>query len=84
MIISLPDGTEVDTERDLSATERHVLQKLLNWRDLSTSLAMFREKKAKALAAGWNQSGPLRPGPKLTRVIALLERQLHERLKDQV
>ena len=82
MIIETPDGRRVDTAKDLSAAERHVLQKLLAWRDLATSVQQLREKTADALARGWDASGPVRPSRALSTVIEELERQLTLRLRE--
>lgn len=81
MKITTRDGREYDTDRDLSAEERHILQKLMNWRDLATSLEQYAAKREQALAAGWNGSGPVTPGPALAALLGLLEAQLRERLR---
>ena len=59
MIIMTSSGRSFDTQKDLAAPERHVLQKLFAWQDMSTSLEQFKEKKAEALQKGWNNSGPI-------------------------
>ena len=83
MIITTRDGREYDTDRELTAEERHVVQKLMNWRDLAESEAQFADKRAQALAAGWNGSGPVSPGPALAAILGLLEDQLRARLRGQ-
>lgn len=63
-------GETFDTDKDFSAAERHVLQKLLLWKDLAASVAEFREKKREALQKGWGDSGPIpesRPMRSLTQ-----------------
>jgi hypothetical protein len=80
MQITTRDGRTYDTERDLSAAERHVLQKILNWRDLATSVEQFHDARDRALAAGWDGSGPIRPGPALEKLVAHFEAQLRRRL----
>lgn len=83
MIITTRDGREYDTDRELTAAERHVVQKLMNWRDLAKSEAQFADKRAQALAAGWNGSGPVSPGPALAAILGLLEDQLRARLRGE-
>ena len=83
MIITTRDGRQYDTDRELTAEERHVVQKLMNWRDLAESEAQFADKRAQALAAGWNGSGPVSPGPALAAILGLLEDQLRARLRGQ-
>lgn len=81
MIIQSRNGQKVDTAR-LSPEERHVIQKLLAWQSLAGSLAFFREKTAAALAAGWNDSGPVSRTRALDLVIEALEQALVRRLKE--
>ena len=83
MIIQIDGGAEVDTDRDLSAEERHVLQKLFGWKTIVDSVAQFRQKTASALSVGWNNSGPIRETKVLTRVIGQLEKDLRFRLKNE-
>ncbi|MFN2356932.1 MAG: hypothetical protein ABR534_04250 [Desulfotignum sp.] len=82
MIIKTDNGNTIDTA-DLSPEERHVLQKLFAWNTLVESLDQFRQKKDQALAAGWNNSGPIRETPALTRVIRHMENQVRRRLKNR-
>lgn len=79
MIITCENGQQVDTAR-LSPEERHIIQKLLAWHSLATSMDMFREKTVSALAAGWNGSGPVAKTRALTLVIGSLEKKLRNRL----
>ncbi len=81
MIIRIDKHTTVDTNRDLSAAERHILQKLFGWKTMVLSVAEFRKKKKSALIAGWNNSGPVRETRTLALVIKQLENEIHLRLK---
>jgi hypothetical protein len=83
MIIQIDGGAEVDTDRDLSAEERHVLQKLFGWKTMVDSVAQFRQKTASALFVGWNNSGPIRETKALALVIGQLEKELRLRLKNE-
>ena len=60
MIIITKNGNSYDTEKELNAAERHILQKLLFWEGLAVSLDQFIQKKEEALLKGWNRSGPAR------------------------
>ena len=73
-------GRIIDTDRDLAAAERHVLQKLFLWESMAVSLEQFREKKRDALRKGWNDSGPVTEGPSLRLIIGELERRVASRL----
>ena len=81
MIITTAEGKSFDTETDLTAPERHMLQKLFLWESLAVSLEQFREKKEQALLKGWNNSGPIQEGPALKSIIRDLERKVSDRLK---
>lgn len=59
MIYRTLAGREVDTERALGQAARHVLQKLFCFENLGMDPAAFAEKRAQALAKGWNGGGPL-------------------------
>ncbi|RLB21923.1 MAG: hypothetical protein DRG76_07945 [Deltaproteobacteria bacterium] len=80
MIFQLSDGRSFDTDRDLTAPERHVLQKLFLWETLASSMEQFRKKKKEALLKGWNNSGPVKEGPALRAIISELEKRLAKRL----
>ncbi|MFH1479855.1 MAG: hypothetical protein ABIG67_01175 [Pseudomonadota bacterium] len=82
MIINTIDGKSFDTERDLTAPERHILQKLFLWKSMASSLIQFREKKEEALLKGWNNSGPVHESPVLKSIVLDLEEKVHSRLKD--
>ena len=79
MIIKIDGNADVDTERDLTAAERHILQKLFGWRDLVNSVKDFRTKVDQCLKTGWNSSGPIKPGSALQRVILQMENELYKR-----
>ena len=81
MIYTTAEGKTFDLEKDYSSPERHVLQKLLLWRDLAKSVQEFREKKHEALLAGWDNSGPLRESPALQLITQDLEHRVALRLK---
>ena len=76
MIITTKDGKTYDTETDLTAPERHVLQKLFLWKTMASSIEVFREKKEEALIKGWNNSGPIQETPSLKDIIRDLEQKL--------
>jgi hypothetical protein len=81
VIITTEDGKSFDTETDLTAPERHILQKLFLWESMASTLDQFREKKDQALFKGWNNSGPIQESPALKRIIRDLERKVSVRLK---
>jgi len=80
VIITTKDGKTYDTETDLTAPERHVLQKLFLWKTMASSIEVFREKKEEALIKGWNNSGPIQETPSLKDIIRDLEQKLVLRL----
>lgn len=80
MIISTNDGQSFETNRDLTAPERHILQKLFAWESMATSLEQFREKKKEALHKGWNNSGPVTESSALRAIIKDLERKVSIRI----
>lgn len=82
MIIRTDSGQTVDTA-DLSPEERHVIQKLLAWMTLVDTVEQFRQKKQQALAAGWNDSGPVRETRALSLVVRHLDKQVRQRVKNQ-
>lgn len=83
MIITTENGKTFDTETDLTAQERHVLQKLFLWKTMASSLEIFRGKKEEALFKGWNNSGPIRETPALKDIINDLEQKVIARLKSE-
>jgi len=80
MIITTKDGQSFDTETDLTAPERHILQKLFLWESMASSLEEFRSKKQDALIKGWNNSGPIRESRTLKQIIGDLEKKVTNRL----
>ena len=80
MIINTVDGKTIDTEIDLSAEERHILQKLFLWESMAESVEQFRDEKNKALLKGWNCSGEISESPSLKSIINHLEKKLISRL----
>lgn len=81
MIIYIDENTSIDTDRDLSAAERHVLQKLFGWKTMVESVEQFRRKKEESLRAGWNDSGPINESAALALVIQQMEKELELRLR---
>jgi hypothetical protein len=81
MRITTRDGRSFDTDTDLKAAERHILQKLMIWETLVGTLEEFRQKKADALQKGWNNSGPVRETEALRAITADMESKLITRLK---
>ncbi len=80
MIITTKNGQSFDTEKDLIAEERHILQKLFAWESMATSLYQFREKKEEALVKGWNNSGPVKTSSALKKIIRDMEKKVIARL----
>jgi hypothetical protein len=83
MIITTRKGRSFNTETDLNAPERHILQKLFIWESLASSLDFFRQKKMDALSRGWNQSGPIPESEALRTIIADLEEKIVLRLREE-
>ena len=82
MLFTTEDGKSFDTQSDLTAPERHILQKLFLWETMASSINEFLEKKDAALASGWNNSGPVSESPALKSIIAELENRVAARLKN--
>jgi hypothetical protein len=80
MIITTSNGKSFDTDKDLTAPERHILQKLFAWESMVTSLEQFRDKKETALLKGWNNSGPINESLALNTIINDLEKKVDARL----
>ncbi len=80
MVVTTRHGQSFDTEKDLVAAERHILQKLFLWESMTSSLEEFREKKAEALLKGWNNSGPIEASLALRSIIGDLETKVSIRL----
>ena len=82
MIITIKDGTSFDTATDLTAPERHILQKLFLWESMASSLEEFRQKKEQAFLKGWNNSGPIKESKTLRTIINHLEEKVAIRLEN--
>jgi len=84
MIITTSKGKSFDTARDLSAPERHIIQKLFACESISDSIEYFRGKKEDALLKGWNNSGPVQESMALREIIRDLERKVADRLSKKL
>jgi hypothetical protein len=84
MLFTTREGTSFDTQADLTAAERHILQKLFLWETMASSVAEFREKTHAALANGWNDSGPVKESTALKQIIQELETRVTERIRDNL
>ena len=80
MLFTTEDGKSFDTQADLTAPERHILQKLFLWETMASSLKEFKEKKDAALASGWNGLGPITESPAMMCIISELEKKVTARL----
>ena len=80
MIIDTRDGKSYDTTTDLTAPERHILQKLFLWESMASSIKEFRDKKEEALDRGWNNSGPIKESPALRDIVENMENKIRDRL----
>jgi hypothetical protein len=83
MMITTKNGRAFDTDRDLSAPERHILQKLIIWVSFASSVEEFREKKKEALLKGWNNSGPIQESEALGMIVGDFEDKVSLRLAQQ-
>jgi len=83
MLFTTEDGKSFDTQTDLTAPERHILQKLFLWETMAASIREFKEKKDTALASGWNESGPVNESPALKSIISELEKRVVVRLENE-
>ncbi len=83
MIIETRDGKSFNTDTDLTAPERHILQKLFLWETMATSILEFREKKEAGLLKGWNNSGPIMESRALRDIIHELEEKISFRLSEE-
>jgi hypothetical protein len=80
MVITTRDGKSFDTDKDLSAPERHILQKLIIWQLFASSVDQFREKEEEAMFKGWNNSGPIKTSEAMRAILAELEDKVALRL----
>ena len=83
MIITTSGGKSFDTQKDLTATERHILQKLLLWESMASTVEEFDRKRDLALEKGWNQSGPVDESPSMKCIVTELRRRLTHRLVER-
>jgi hypothetical protein len=84
MIFTIWNGQSFDTEKDLSAAERHILQKLFILEPMVKSLEEFEERKHRAIRLGWNNSGPVKESHALSMIIKDLEKKIVARLDDDL
>jgi hypothetical protein len=80
LILATKNGKAFNTDTDLTAEERHILQKLIIWKSMASSVDEFREKEKEAMLRGWNNSGPIRESEALRTIIADMEEQIILRL----
>jgi hypothetical protein len=83
MIIKTGSGKSFDTERDMTAAERHILQKLMIWESMASTIDEFRQKRGQALIRGWNNSGPLQESDVLKTIVDDMEERVILRLSDR-
>jgi hypothetical protein len=83
MIITTSEGKSFDTQRDLTAIERHILQKLLFWESMASTLEEFDRQRDLALQKGWNQSGPVDESSSMKCIISELRKRLTHRLGER-
>jgi hypothetical protein len=83
MIITTKRGQSIDTQKDLTAPERHILQKLFAWELMASGIDQFREKKGEALRKGWNNSGPVIESTAFKTVVNHLEKKIIARLREE-
>lgn len=82
MMITTKAGRSYDTERDLNAPERHILQKLFIWETMAENVEQFRQKKRDAFTKGWNNSGPIQESEAMKAIVADLEKKVILRLSE--
>jgi hypothetical protein len=83
MIVTTKNGESFDTQRDLTAPERHILQKLFLWKSMASSVEEFRRKKEEALQKGWNQSGPVAESRAMKAIAKDLEEKVALRVHEE-
>jgi hypothetical protein len=81
MIITTKTGRSFDTEKDLTAPERHILQKLIIWESMASSIEEFRQKKKDAMLKGWNNSGAIQESDAIRMIVSELEEKVLLRLR---
>ena len=80
MIITTRTGKAFDSETELTAPERHILQKLFIWESMASSIEEFKRKAREAIRKGWNESGPVEESEALKAIIADMEEKVVLRL----
>ncbi len=83
MIIETRSGKSFDTATDLTAPERHILQKLMIWESMTSGIDEFREKKKAAMLRGWNDSGPIGESDALRLIVADMEERVISRVENE-
>ena len=83
MIFKTRNGKSIDTETDLTAPERHILQKLLVWEEFAVTIEQFRQKAGEALMKGWNNSGPIAQRETMKSILTHMEEKVLLRLKNK-
>jgi hypothetical protein len=81
MIYTTQRGESFDLEKDFSSPERHILQKLLLWKDMAASRDEFRLKQQEALRQGWGDSGPIQASRNLQSITRDFEEQVALRVR---
>ena len=81
MIYTTQKGEAFDLEKDFSSPERHILQKLLIWKDFAAGVEDFRAKKREALRKGWGDSGPVEESKNLKAITRDFEEEVALRIK---
>jgi hypothetical protein len=81
MLYTTRKGESFDLEADFSSPERHVLQKLLLWKELAAGVEEFRRKKQEALAKGWGDSGPVPESRNMQVLTQDLEEEVARRVQ---
>jgi hypothetical protein len=81
MIYTTQRGESFDLEKDFSSPERHLLQKLLLWKDMAASVEEFWLKKQEALKKGWGDSGPIQASRNLESITRDFEAQVSLRVR---
>ena len=81
MLYTTQRGEAFDLEKDFSSPERHILQKLIIWKDLAASVDEFRLKKREALRKGWGDSGPIQASRNLESITRDFEAQVALRIR---
>jgi hypothetical protein len=81
MIYKTQRGETFDLEKDFSSPERHILQKLLLWKDMVAGVEEFRFKKQEALRKGWGDSGPIQASRNLESITRDFEAQVGLRVR---